>query len=209
MLQWNNKQKYPVIKRMINLNRLFILSVISVIFSLPCNAADNRDVNSVLVNNLVKKYLSAKETIDVKNTWTLYQGDFNADGVNDFALVFLPATKITESNKLRVVKLWSYPTSVTSGVFHKSIAIFHGSKNGWLSDDVQVFVLLDKTGVLETPSFKLLISHVGDKEYKNHISYLPIKLKSDLIIVPTEAGIDTYIYWDKNAYKLFEPEEIP
>ena len=194
---------------MMYLNRLFILSIISAIFSFSCNAGDKSDENTVLVNSMVKKLLSSKAVIDINNASTVIQGDFNGDGINDFAVVFLPVAEITASNKLKVTKLWNYPGSVSSGKLHKSLAIFHGSKSDWLSDATQVFVLLDDTAALETPSFELLISRIGDKEYKNHTSYLPVKLQSDLIILPTEAGIDTYIYWDKDTYKLFEPEEIP
>ena len=68
--------------------------------------------------------------------------------------------------------------------------------------------MLDYTGAHETPFFELIVSHVGDNDYKNNISYLPVKLKMDLIVIPTEAGIDTYIYFDKDGYKLFEPEEM-
>ncbi len=137
------------------------------------------------------------------------QGDFNGDGINDFAVVFLPVADVIETNRLKVTKLWSYPDSAASEKNHKSLLIFHGSKGGWLSDDDRVFVFLDQSGALETPSFELLISRVKDKDYKNNISYLPVVIKSDLIILPTEAGIDTYIYWDKGEYKLYEPEEMP
>ncbi len=35
------------------------------------------------------------------------------------------------------------------------------------------------------------------------------KVNGDIIILPTEAGIDTYVYWDSDSYKLHIPEEEP
>jgi len=191
------------------LNRLFVLSIISATLSLSCNAGNKAENNAGLINSLAKKLISSKVILDVSKPSEVLQGDFNGDGLDDLAAVFLPVSDIKDTVRLKVINLWNYPGQVSSGKFHKSIVIFHGSKSGWLSDATQGFVLLDTTAVLETPSFELLLSRVSDKDYRNHASYLPVKLKSDLIIVPTEAGIDTYIYWDKNSYKLFEPEEIP
>ena len=93
----------------------------------------------------------------------------NGDGLIDLAILFLPVFEMTASNNLNVSKLWQYPGNVTSAGFHKSLAIFHGSESEWLSGNTQVYVLLDDTGALETPSFKLLVSHVGDKDYKDNV----------------------------------------
>ncbi len=187
----------------------FQWAVFSLMLSLPCNAENNTDVNAELINSLVKKYVSENAIVDLKKPLNILQGDFNGDGINDFAVVFLPVTGVVETNRLKVTKLWNYPESVANVKLHKSLIIFHGSKGGWLSDETKVFVFLDQTGVLEAPSFKLLISRVKDKDYKNNISYLPVVIQSDLIILPSEAGIDTYIYWDKGVYILYEPDEIP
>ena len=104
---------------------------------------------------------------------------------------------------------WVYPSTEKSKKYHRSLVIFQKTSNNWLTDKTRVFTMLDTTGVLETPSFKLLVSYKSNKDYSEHASMLPVKTNSDLIILPTEAGIDTYIYWDKDTYKLFEPEEIP
>jgi len=188
--------------------RLFIL-LISTTLSLSCNAENKEDKNVGVVNGLVKKLVLPDTRLDDLKVSMIVQGDFNGDGFDDFAAIFLPDSDIKKSNRLKVKELWNYSESATSGKAHKSIVIFHGSKSGWLSDSTKVFVLLDKSGALETPSFELLVSRTGDKEYKDNISYLPVVLKSDLLILPTEASIDTYIYWDKGSYKLFEPDEIP
>lgn len=191
------------------LNRLFILSIVFSALSLSCNAGSKEEKNAGLVNSLVKKLVLPNTSLDDLKVSIIVQGDFNGDGFDDFAALFLPDSAIRGSNRLNVKELWNYSESLVSNKIHKSLVIFHGSKNGWLSDSTQGFVLLDKSGVLDTPSFELLVSRVGDKEYKNNASYLSVVLKSDLLILSTEAGIDTVIYWDKGIYNLFESDEIP
>ena len=137
------------------------------------------------------------------------QGDFNGDGIEGFAAIFMPVSELKESSRLKINKLWNYPGAVSSDKLHKSLVVFHGSENGWLSDSIQSYVLLDTSGVLETPSFELLVSRNGDKDFKDNVSYVPVSLKSDLLILPIEAGIDTYVYWSNGTYNLFEPEEMP
>ncbi|MCP5079204.1 MAG: hypothetical protein GY951_14260 [Psychromonas sp.] len=194
---------------MMILCRTFILLIITVMFPVSCNASDSNDDKTVDVSKLVKKYLSPKIVIGPDAASSVINGDFNGDGVIDLAMLFLPVSEMTASNNLNISKLWENPDSVSSANFHKSLVIFHGSKSGWLSGDMQVYVLLDDIGALETPSFKLIVSHVRDKDYKDNALYLPVKLQSDLIIIPTEAGIDTYIYWHQGRYQLFEPDELP
>lgn len=199
---------------MMNFYRIFILLIITAIAPVSCNASDSNGdgdgKKAVDVNQLLKKHLSPKIVTGPDETSSVIKGDFNGDGVIDIAVLFLPASDMIASNNLNVSKLWQYPGAVSTSGFHKSLAIFHGGESDWLSGDTQVHVLLDDTGALETPSFELLVSHVGDKDYKDNVKYLPgIKLQSDLIILPTEAGIDTYIYWDQGSYHLFEPDEIP
>ena len=36
-----------------------------------------------------------------------------------------------------------------------------------------------------------------------------LNAKGDLIIIPTGAGIDTYLYWDGQGFRYFEPDFIP
>ena len=78
-----------------------------------------------------------------------------------------------------------------------------------MSADTQVYVLLEKSGVLETPSFQLMQKNKSDPDYSQIQAMLPVKNAGDLIVLPTEAGIDTYIYWYKTSYRLFTPDEVP
>jgi len=130
-------------------------------------------------------------------------------GVNDIAVLFTPKSEPEKISQLKVLTLWVYPNTKPSNKYRKSLAIFQSNNGKWALDKLHVFALLDTNGVLETPSFELLTINKENKDYISHASSLPVKTSNDLIILPTEAGIDTYVYWDKNTYKLFEPEEIP
>jgi len=38
---------------------------------------------------------------------------------------------------------------------------------------------------------------------------LSSKAKGDIILIPAEAGIDSFIYWDGLTYQLYEVIDIP
>jgi hypothetical protein len=38
---------------------------------------------------------------------------------------------------------------------------------------------------------------------------LSAQAKGDVVVVPTEAGIDTYLFWNGNAFQSYEPLELP
>lgn len=186
-----------------------VFFIFSASISLSCNAGNEVERNYKIADELLKKYISPKVVLGANQSSDVKQGDFNGDGIDDLAVVFLPLTKLAKSANVNAVKLWDYPSLNAKDKMHKSLAVFHGSKKGWHSDDIQAYVFLDNTGALETPSFELIVSKGNDKNYKENISFLPIKIKTDLIIIPTEAGIDTYLYWIDASYKLYEPDEMP
>ena len=185
--------------------------IVFLVFSLFCSvqAVANDEAGAERLGKVFKKYLSPNTVVKVNGSMQSVTGDFNGDGFSDVAVVFLPVTEITETDKLQVFMPWGLAGSVAPGGFHRSLAIFHGGREGVLSDVTQVFVLLDNSGALETPSFELLTVRAGGKDYKLLASDLPVEPVGDMIILPTEAGIDTYIYWYKDRYGLSEPEDSP
>ena len=38
---------------------------------------------------------------------------------------------------------------------------------------------------------------------------LPQLVSGDVVLVPTEAAIDTFLYWDGKRYQLYLPDEVP
>lgn len=173
---------------------------------LSCSAETNINHDSETVAKLFETFIPGLNRI---GTSGFKQGDFNGDGVIDIVALFTPESEPTETAQLNVLTPWVYPSTKPSDKYRKSLVIFQSTNGQWVLDKLQVFVLLDTNGVLETPSFELLTISKKDKNYASHASELPVKTGNDLIILPTEAGIDTYVYWDKSTYKLLEPEEIP
>lgn len=174
--------------------------------SLTCGAVEN---NVETVKSLIKYFLPTQDKLSKKTTVDFRTGDFNGDGIEDIVVVFKPAFKPEQTSQLIMSEPWTYPGVTPGNKYHSSIAIFNGSHSDWISDKTRVFVMLARSGVLETPSFKLIVSKKTDKDYTDYSEMLPVKTSYDLLILPTEAGIDTYVYWDKNTYKFLEPEEMP
>lgn len=192
------------------------MKYIYILFSLPilliplsCSAEINGKNNSETVVKLINHFFPEQKKMKKGTKPTFKLGDFNGDGLEDIAVLFKPTSKPVETAQLKTSMPWVYPSTIKSKKYHRSLIIFQKTGNDWLTDKTRIFTMLATTGVLETPSFKLLVSYKSDKDYSEHASMLPVKTNNDLIILPTEAGIDTYIYWDKDTYKLFEPEEIP
>ena len=183
-------------------------SLVFIILLLPLFGSAEPSIyhNSKTVTKLFETFIPG---LNKNSKPSFKQGDFNGDGVDDIAVLFTPKSKPKETAQLKVLKLWVYPNTKPSDNYRKSLAIFQSTNGKWELDKIHVYALLDTNGVLETPSFQLLTTSRKDKNFSEHASMLPIKTKNDLIILPTEAGIDTYIYWDKDTYKLFEPEEMP
>ena len=171
---------------------------------LSCSA-DKAGNNIESVNKLLNHYFPNQQKQN--NSKVIFKtGDFNGDGLEDIVALFKPKSKPSETSQLSVTTPWSYSPNKK---YHRSLVIFQKAASDRFSGKTQVTVLLATTGVLETHSFKLIVSDKSDKDYHEHTSLLPVKTNNDLIILPTEAGIDTYVYWDKGKYTLFEPEEIP
>lgn len=189
------------------LNSILILPI--VLLCLSCSANDKLPINEETIEKLIKYYFSDQAKI-IKTTPPYFKaGDFNGDGLEDIVVLFLPKIKPKTSDHLKVSMPWGFPGPRASKIYTTSLAIFHGAHGYWLPAKTHAFALVDTSGAIETPSFELLVARKSDKDYKKYRAMLPVKILYDLIIIPTEAGIDTYIYWDKGSYKLFEPEEIP
>lgn len=187
-------------------NIYIFISIPVLLLSLSCSASINSN-NSKTVIKLLNTFFP---NLNVPNKKPIFKvGDFNNDGLEDIVVLFKPSSKPVITSQVKVTMPWAYSSDNTTDQYRRSLFIFQKVGANWFTDKPKVFVMLDTSGVLETPSFKLIVNYKKNKDHNEHTSMLPVKSNGDLIILPTEAGIDTYIYWDENTYKFFAPEEIP
>lgn len=138
-------------------------------------------------------------------------GDFNGDKITDLAVLFLPKSKPKAHRNLKIY----HPNSNNKKIdksFKTSLIIFHGNSEGWYKPEkINTYIFLKTDGRFETPSFELISSHSIDKNYYKdyHKANLNAYFKGDFIILPSESGIDSYIYWNGNDYEMHDIEEIP
>lgn len=185
------------------------LTLLILLIPLSCSADSPDSVDTKTVSVIITHYFTSQARISFDAQPNYVTGDFNGDGNSDLAVLFYPQKKIEASKQVHVSKPWVFPGSVQSKAYSKSLAIINGSSNGWMSSGAKVYALLDYSGVLVTPSFQLIYKNNTEKDYAQRKAMLPTQNNADLLILPTEAGVDTYIYWDGNSYKLFVPEEMP
>ncbi len=50
---------------------------------------------------------------------------------------------------------------------------------------------------------------LGKKETEQVKKDYELKSKGNLIVIPTGAGIDTYLFWNGERFEYYEPEEMP
>jgi cyanate lyase len=69
----------------------------------------------------------------------------------------------------------------------------------------------DKNDVSILDASAMLQSKVIKKDKIQFIEEadLSSKANGDIILIPTEAGIDSFIYWDGLAYQLYEIIDVP
>ncbi len=187
-------------------HRYMILPLL-LLFTLSCSAKTNSTPDTKTVKAIIKHFFNSTAPKNKKDFYI--SGDFNHDGFADLAILFIPSNKTKFYKQVNIERPWLHDSTKAFGKPHLSLALVNGNANGFISKNTSVFALMDYSGVLETPSFRLILKKTKDKDYKESAMMLPIKINSDFIILPTEAGIDTYLYWDKNKYVLHSPEEEP
>ncbi len=177
--------------------------------TLSCNADEPSTINSAIVKNLISHYFGGNAQVSDTQQPPYVSGDFNNDGIQDIAILFHTDANMGANSQVKISTPWLIPGSKQSQKLYTSLAIINGERDGFQSAQTKVFGLLDYSGVLATPSFQLILMKSTDKEYDEYQTMLPAKTNGDILILPTEAGIDTYIYWNKDKYDLFMPKETP
>lgn len=185
---------------------IYLILLAVCIIPINCDAEDTGSINEKTVQKMIQHYFSAETMISQDSPPNYVKGDFNGDGLNDVAVLFHPQDNIKSSKRRQLIWPWAFNGSIQPKRLHKSLAIINGHPDGWMSQNTKVFALLDNSSALETPSIKLIVEKISGNE---HFENIAARKTGDLLLIPTQAGIDTYVYWDHTTYKLHIPEEQP
>ena len=145
------------------------------------------------------------------------KGDFNGDGFQDIAVLVRPKGKrgellpgvnvVQTSEGARPLE----PTAILNG--ENSLAVIHGSAAGLQSPKDKFLIYAfgwigwngpETGGLLVLPKAKQIRDRKGyvALSSENYVS-LPKVNKGAVIVVPTEAGINTILYWDGTKYRFW------
>ncbi len=140
--------------------------------------------------------------------------DLNGDGAEDrvFLVSIAPASEVNRE---------AAGVTVLSNLWHAKPLGAHGAKRALaivLGQGGGKFVITDYRGggvrgYFETPIWDAKPLPLGYAK-AGGITFLKLadqgmRAEGDIVILGTEAGIDTALYWNGKAFKLFEPAEEP
>lgn len=78
---------------------------------------------------------------------------------------------------------------------HNNVLVTFGNSKQFLIRDVNAVSILDTEAAKE-----MSVTRYSELEALD-VPELSVQAKGDVIVVPTEAGIDTYLYWDGSTIK--------
>ncbi|HEX8652213.1 MAG TPA: hypothetical protein VF708_15335 [Pyrinomonadaceae bacterium] len=143
-------------------------------------------------------------------------GDFNGDSRHDLiALIHLKQAKSSLPKGVVVLNPWGYERKNSQGTSDLALVIIHGAAAGW---DTQTpagrYLLTDRdyfsTPIWEEPGGSNLLSLRKKRPPRgSRAEAAPGMARGDAVAIPTEAGIDIYLYWNGKTYKVYEPAEEP
>lgn len=145
------------------------------------------------------------------------EADLNGDGVIDQAKLLLYSSMGEEpAQGYELVSAWPYysdgapPTTPAEGG-PVVLVIEHGMNEA--KGETDDFLLFDpnEVSVLATDAAENLAATAVKElpEKGAALAELPQQFTGDVLVLPTEAGIDTFVYWTGKTYRVFEPLEMP
>ena len=142
-------------------------------------------------------------------------GDLNGDRFRDLVVVVrlkVPSGKLAKG--VAVLNPWKIQRTASSSPSGLALAILHGGREGWEGTPLRRYLLTDRdffaSPMWQASTPKDLIGLVRKpRATRQGRRLLPRPAKGDAIRVATEAGIDTFLYWDGKAYRLYSPPEEP
>ena len=162
------------------------------------------DSNSSILSDVFAEVLSVQPNVPGAGL----TGDFDGDGAAD-TLWMVTQSKSVLPAGVTLMEPWPHyedtpPSKDLTKGSKVRLAIIHGRNN-------RAFLIRDTNSIspLDTPAAQeiniLAKNSIADLEE----SELTKVAKGDIIVVPTEAGIDNYLYWDGSQYLLYEVFDLP
>lgn len=141
----------------------------------------------------------------------IFKGDFNGDRRTD-TLVVLPTREIAVAQLPATIHAaWPYygEQSTPPDLLHGGpIALIIAESY----PDLQRFHIIydpNSISILATQAAEgMFVVHAKDKQNPAWQEENG-RAKGDLLVIPTEAGIDSYLFWDGTGYRALEVAEIP
>lgn len=119
------------------------------------------------------------------------EGDFNGNGLKDIAEIISEKNNSIKTEQLKIVELWEdvQPTSSSPSL----LITLDQERTYWIGSF---------DGRFTSPSFSMILGKSSDYPEISGVD-------RDVLILPSEAGIDEIIYINANKPVLISPEEAP
>jgi hypothetical protein len=177
------------------MKHVYFFTVLTLTSLMAC--ANVNDVDNALLNKKSDSIFFTKTKLALDPFIDL-DGDGKADHIE---IVNIKSLRELPPN-IELVTPWSLEKdniSLTKGSKNNLYVELGNGKNFLIHDTNEV-------SVLDTNTADEI--HVMGKAFVNELE-LGINIQGSALVIPTEAGIDTYLYWDKNTFIIHEPLELP
>lgn len=137
------------------------------------------------------------------------QFDIDGDGKSDVIEIVTISKRAQLPPSVSVVSPWAKndekvkENASLAGGSQNNLLVSFGNEKKFLIHDVNAVSLLDTEAAKEI----FLIKKVSLAELE--IPDFSEQPTGDVIVIPTEAGIDTYLYWNGSRFQAYEPLELP
>lgn len=130
--------------------------------------------------------------------------DFNGDSQADFVYftqVKSPTASLPENLTIRSLSSREHSGDLSGGKHAIVIAQIH-------TQQALIFHENQEMNILDSPSWPDV--HIVEHAKLSTLDEPELlKAKGDIIVIPTPAGIDTYLFFDGKDYQHYEPLELP
>lgn len=152
---------------------------------------------------IVRKVFGPSVQIERPSRPMMFPGDFNGDGEEDLVTVVTLDSKAQFPKDVMVLEPWG-KSELPPAERSRALAILHRKGDQVLG---RFLAVGDLPNSWEPDWDDMGIEVVSRKEAKEILQ--DVIPKGDVLQIPTQAGIDMFLYWDGSTYRNFAPEEEP